>query len=60
MMLNNKTMVKTAGEEELTITTDGKVMIDNANLVTTDIVTENGIIHVIDTVLVPMSVKEML
>jgi len=57
MMLNNKTMVKTAGEEELTITTDGKVMIDNANLVTTDIVTENGIIHVIDEVLLPPTAK---
>ena len=33
--------------------TDGKVMIDNANVVTTDIKTSNGVIHVIDSVILP-------
>ena len=32
---------------------DGKVMIDNAHVVKTDIATSNGVIHVIDTVLLP-------
>lgn len=32
---------------------DGKVMINNANVVTTDVVADNGVIHVIDTVLLP-------
>jgi len=32
---------------------DGKVMIDNAHVVTTDIRTKNGVIHVIDTVILP-------
>lgn len=31
----------------------GKVMLDNANVVKTDITTDNGIIHVIDTVILP-------
>jgi len=31
----------------------GKVMIDNANVVKTDIATTNGTIHVIDTVILP-------
>ena len=33
--------------------TGGKVTIDNANVVTTDIAASNGVIHVIDTVLMP-------
>jgi len=33
--------------------TGGKVMIDNANVVTADIAASNGVIHVIDTVLMP-------
>ena len=31
----------------------GKVMIDNANVVKTDIACDNGVIHVIDTVIMP-------
>ena len=33
--------------------TGGKVMIDNANVVKTDIAASNGVIHVIDTVVMP-------
>jgi uncharacterized surface protein with fasciclin (FAS1) repeats len=33
--------------------TGGKVAIDNANVVTADIAASNGVIHVIDTVLMP-------
>lgn len=32
---------------------DGKVKVDNANVVKTDIMTSNGIIHVIDSVILP-------
>lgn len=32
---------------------DGKVMVDNATVVKTDIVSKNGVIHVIDTVILP-------
>jgi uncharacterized surface protein with fasciclin (FAS1) repeats len=37
----------------LTITTEAGVMIDKAKVVTTDIVAINGVIHVIDSVLMP-------
>jgi uncharacterized surface protein with fasciclin (FAS1) repeats len=33
--------------------TGGKVMVDNANVVKTDIAASNGVIHVIDTVIMP-------
>lgn len=46
--------VKTAQGTDLTIQLkDGKVLADNAQLVETDIPTANGVIHVIDTVLMP-------
>lgn len=34
---------------------DGKVMVGNANVVATDVKASNGVIHVIDTVLLPSS-----
>lgn len=37
----------------ITITEEGKVMIDNATVITTDIETSNGIIHIIDAVILP-------
>jgi uncharacterized surface protein with fasciclin (FAS1) repeats len=45
--------VKTVQGSELTITTMGGVMVDNAKVTATDIVADNGVIHVIDTVLMP-------
>jgi transforming growth factor-beta-induced protein len=51
--LNGQT-VETVGGQPLTITVDGDtVMINDATVVTTDIATSNGVIHVIDAVLVP-------
>ena len=45
---------KTVNGQSLTITTQGdSVMIDNAKVLKTDIVCTNGVIHVIDTVLMP-------
>ena len=45
--------VKTVQGSELTITTSKGVMVDNAQVIKTDIVADNGVIHVIDTVLMP-------
>jgi uncharacterized surface protein with fasciclin (FAS1) repeats len=47
---------KTVQGGELTITTAGGVKINDANVIKADIKTKNGIIHVIDTVLLPPSV----
>ena len=46
--------VATAGGKEITVTVaDGKVKVDNANVVKTDIIASNGVIHVIDAVVIP-------
>lgn len=45
--------VKTVQGSELTVSTSGGVMVDNAKVVKTDIVADNGVIHVIDTVIIP-------
>jgi uncharacterized surface protein with fasciclin (FAS1) repeats len=46
--------LETVNGQNLTLKVmDGKVMVDNANVVKTDIVTSNGVIHVIDTVVIP-------
>ena len=45
--------VKTVNGAEATIATEGGVTIGNAKVVKTDIVGTNGVIHVIDTVLLP-------
>jgi transforming growth factor-beta-induced protein len=48
------TKAKTVQGSEVKITVaDGKVMVGDANLVKTDIACGNGVIHVIDTVLLP-------
>jgi uncharacterized surface protein with fasciclin (FAS1) repeats len=44
---------KTALGQSLNIKSSGGVMVGNANVVKTDIETSNGVIHVIDTVLIP-------
>lgn len=46
--------VKTVQGSNLTVSArDGKVRVDQANVIKTDIVTDNGVIHVIDTVVMP-------
>ena len=45
--------VKTVQGSELTVATAGGVMVDNAKVTATDIVAANGVIHVIDTVVIP-------
>ena len=50
----NLTSAKTANDMDLKVMVDGKmVKINEAQVVQTDIMTSNGIIHVIDTVLIP-------
>jgi uncharacterized surface protein with fasciclin (FAS1) repeats len=45
---------KTVSGDAITITArDGKVQVDKANVVKTDIGTSNGVIHVIDAVILP-------
>ncbi len=45
--------VKTVQGSELTIGTTGSVTVDNAKVVATDIVADNGVIHFIDSVVLP-------
>ena len=41
------------GQDLAVMVKDGKVMINNAQVVTADVLASNGVIHVIDTVLLP-------
>jgi uncharacterized surface protein with fasciclin (FAS1) repeats len=45
--------VKTVQGSELTVATGGAVTVDGAKVTATDIVADNGVIHVIDTVVLP-------
>ena len=46
--------VPTANGKSLKVTADGgRVKVDNANVVKTDIAADNGVIHVIDSVIIP-------
>lgn len=45
--------VKTVQGSELTLATAGGVMVDGAKVTATDIVADNGVIHVIDSVVMP-------
>jgi uncharacterized surface protein with fasciclin (FAS1) repeats len=45
--------VKTVQGSELTVATMGGVTVDNAKVIKTDIAASNGVIHVIDTVVLP-------
>ena len=46
-------MVKTVQGSSLTVATTGGVTVDKAKVTKTDIVADNGVIHVIDSVLMP-------
>jgi uncharacterized surface protein with fasciclin (FAS1) repeats len=45
--------VKTVQGSEVTLSTSGGVKVDDANVVKADIVADNGVIHVIDSVILP-------
>ena len=46
-------MVQTVQGSSLTVTTEGGVKVDGASVTGVDIVADNGVIHVIDTVVMP-------
>ena len=50
--MNGKS-VATVNGESVKITVDGSVKVDNAKVTATDINCDNGVIHIIDTVLIP-------
>lgn len=58
--LANGTLVETLQGESIRITTRGDIMIEEADLIQTDIMASNGVIHVIDEVLLPPSIIEAL
>jgi len=45
--------VKTVQGSDLTVATAGGVMVDGARVTATDIISDNGVIHVIDSVVLP-------
>lgn len=47
------TSAKTVQGSEVVISTEGGVKVDNANVIKTDIKASNGVIHVIDSVIIP-------
>ncbi|MBL8206266.1 MAG: fasciclin domain-containing protein [Blastocatellia bacterium] len=51
--LNGKAVGTVEGSTVKVKIDGGKVMVNNANVVKTDIMTSNGVIHVIDTVILP-------
>ncbi len=48
-----KTMAKSVEGSEITVDGSNGVMVDNAKVVTADIAADNGVIHVIDAVIMP-------
>lgn len=54
--MGEESEVKTVNGENVTVSVNAqqnKVMVNNSNVIATDIEASNGVIHVIDTVLVP-------
>ena len=51
--LTNNMMAPTVPGSDVTIMTEGGVTVDGANVTTADIETSNGVIHVIDAVILP-------
>jgi len=53
MGMSNPSMPRTAGGGSLTVKTTAPVMINDAGLVQADVLATNGVIHLVDTVLLP-------
>lgn len=53
LSLSGKTVSMANGDEITVMMKDGKLFINNSEVVTKDIVTNNGTVHLIDTVLMP-------
>jgi uncharacterized surface protein with fasciclin (FAS1) repeats len=57
MGMTNPSSPRSVEGSALTVKTTAPVMINNANVTQTDITASNGVIHVIDTVLMPPSLS---
>jgi transforming growth factor-beta-induced protein len=55
--LNGKSAATVNGESVAIAVSGGKVKVNDANVVTTDVLATNGVIHVIDTVLIPKNLQ---
>ena len=53
--LSNNMMAATANGADVTIMTEGGVMVNQANVIAADVDASNGVIHVIDSVILPAS-----
>ena len=53
--LSNNMMATTVQGTDVTIMTEGGVKVDGASVVTADVEASNGVIHIIDTVILPES-----
>lgn len=53
--LSNNMMAATVNGADITIMTEGGVMVNDATVVTADVEASNGVIHVIDKVILPPS-----
>jgi uncharacterized surface protein with fasciclin (FAS1) repeats len=53
MAMSNPSTPRTAGGGTLNVKTTAPIMVNDANVTATDIVATNGVIHIIDTVLMP-------
>jgi uncharacterized surface protein with fasciclin (FAS1) repeats len=51
--LKNNTRVKSVQGSTIRVRTQPGVMVNNAKVIKTDILADNGVIHVIDTVILP-------
>ena len=59
MSLDYGTLVETLSGEKIRVRADWWVLIDNATVIDADMKASNGIVHVIDTLLLPPSFQEM-
>ena len=55
--MNGKSAKTVEGQDAKIMVMGDKVMVNNANVVKTDIIAKNGVIHVIDAVLLPPAKK---
>jgi uncharacterized surface protein with fasciclin (FAS1) repeats len=47
-------------ELEVTVNDDGSVIINDANVIQADIIASNGVVHIIDAVLIPPDIADMM
>ena len=53
--VSEKNLIKLNKEKAVTINSNGDVFIDNIQVIVADIVADNGVVHVIDAVLLPIT-----